>query len=162
VTVAAGATLTFTNTATDTDQPPQTLTFSLPVAPNGATIAPAAGIFSWTPNSAQYGSTNPVSIVVTDNGTPSLSATQSFNAMVMLPRPPVMGAFSISVGNPVFSGTGGIPNATLYLLGSTNLSLPASNWTRLLTNQFDASGNFNFTNPLGVNPPQSFYLLQLP
>ena len=48
------------------------------------------------------------------------------------------------------------------VLASTNLGLPLSNWTRLLTNQFDGSGNFNFTNAPGTNAPQSFYLLQLP
>jgi alpha-L-fucosidase len=44
---------------------------------------------------------------------------------------------------------------------SSNLAMPASNWTRLLTNQFDESGNFNFTNPPAASPPPSFYRLQL-
>jgi hypothetical protein len=39
---------------------------------------------------------------------------------------------------------------------------PLSHWTRLLTNQFDAVGNFNFTNSLSPSSPQNFYLLQLP
>jgi hypothetical protein len=47
------------------------------------------------------------------------------------------------------------------LLGTTNLATPISNWTRLLTNQFDANGNFNFTNAVG-SAAQSFYLLRLP
>jgi hypothetical protein len=61
------------------------------------------------------------------------------------------------------SGTGGVPNATFCLLTSTNLSLQVTNWTRLLTNQFDASGNFSITLTNGVDPnrPQSFYRLQL-
>jgi len=54
-----------------------------------------------------------------------------------------------------------VANASFYLLGSTNLSTPVSNWTRLLTNQFDNSGNFNFTNGINSNTAQSFYLLQL-
>ena len=48
-----------------------------------------------------------------------------------------------------------------YLLTSTNLAAPVTNWTRLLTNQFDGNGNFNFTNPAGTNM-QKFYLLQIP
>ena len=49
-----------------------------------------------------------------------------------------------------------------YLLGSTNLLTPLANWTRLLTNQFDPGGNFDFTNPLPPNTPSEFYRLQVP
>jgi autotransporter-associated beta strand protein len=73
---------------------------------------------------------------------------------------PVIGTVSISGGGLALAGTGGVANANFYLLGSTNLSTPVTNWTRLLTNQFDNSGNFNFTNPRGTNT-QTFYLLQL-
>ena len=76
--------------------------------------------------------------------------------------PPVIGGISISVGNLVMSGTGGVTNGTYYVLTSTNLTAPMANWTRLLTNQFDGNGNFNFTNIMDPNSPQKFYLLQLP
>jgi hypothetical protein len=39
---------------------------------------------------------------------------------------------------------------------------PSSNWTRLLTNQFDSSGNFNFTNALDPNSPQNYYRVEIP
>jgi hypothetical protein len=42
------------------------------------------------------------------------------------------------------------------------MALPVGLWTQLLTNQFDASGNFNFTNPPDPGLQQGFYLLQLP
>jgi hypothetical protein len=32
----------------------------------------------------------------------------------------------------------------------------------MATNQFDAGGNFNFTNPRDPGVPQQFYQLQLP
>jgi len=48
------------------------------------------------------------------------------------------------------------------VLATTNLDLPVTNWTRVLTNQFDGSGNFNFTNTVSPTAPQSFYMLQLP
>jgi autotransporter-associated beta strand protein len=79
------------------------------------------------------------------------------NLVVSLPG---FGNIQTTSNGLVLSGSGGTPNATFYLLGSTNLSTPVSNWTRLLTNQFDNSGNFNFTNAVGTNA-QSFYLLQL-
>src|SRR5262249_10707520 len=76
--------------------------------------------------------------------------------------PPVFGSIQISGGNLIFSGTGGVASVNFALLGSTNLSTPLSNWSPLLTNQFDGSGNFNFTNPMNPNQPQSFYLLRSP
>ena len=75
---------------------------------------------------------------------------------------PVINSFTISSGNLVLSGTNGVPYANCYLLTSTNLALPFSNWARIATNVFDASGNFSFTNSLNLNDTQRFYLLQLP
>ena len=81
---------------------------------------------------------------------------------VVVATVPVIGAFSISGNGLVFTGSGGVGNADYYLLGSTNLASPLTNWTRLLTNQFDINGNFNFTNAIDPNAAQSFYLLQIP
>ena len=83
-----------------------------------------------------------------------------YKRQVVVTARPVIGSISISANSLVFSGSGGVGSANYYLLGSTNLAMPSSNWTRLLTNQFDNSGNFNFTNPFGTNT-QSFYQLQL-
>jgi hypothetical protein len=90
--VTLGQTLAFFASATDTDTPPQSLTFSLGSgAPAGASIIPTTGLFSWTPPTAP--ATNSISIIVTDNGSPSLSATQSFTVVVH-PRPTVTAQFS--------------------------------------------------------------------
>ena len=108
--IVLGQTLAFTVSATDTDQPPQTLTFTLgPGAPAGATITPG-GQFSWTPSAAQAPSTNALTVVVTDNGAPPLSASQSFTVVVYAPNtPPVLAA---------------IPNQTVY--ANTLLSFTVS------------------------------------
>ena len=88
-TIAAGMTLTITNVASDVDG--DQLTFSLGAgAAINATINPTNGIFSWAPTQAQLGS-NPFSIVVTDDGLPPLSATQSFSVTVLASNnPPVL------------------------------------------------------------------------
>ena len=84
-TVYANTLLTFTASATDTDQPPQTLTFSLGTgAPTGASIT-TNGVFNWTPTAAQAPSTNPVSVIVSDSGVPQMSATTSFSVVVLQP-----------------------------------------------------------------------------
>ena len=80
--------------------------------------------------------------------------------VVALPPSPVIGSPAVKNGKLVFSGTNGTAGAYYYLLTSTNLAAPAANWTRLLTNQFDSSGNFSVTNPPATNR-QSFYRLQL-
>jgi alpha-tubulin suppressor-like RCC1 family protein len=51
---------------------------------------------------------------------------------------------------------------TYYVLASSNLLTPLTNWTLIATNQFDGAGSFIFTNPAPTNAPQEFYRLQLP
>lgn len=81
VEMVVGQALRFTVSALDTNLPPQTLTFSLgPGAPAGATINQSSGQFDWTPTSAP--TTNTISIIVTDDGTPNLSDTRSFQVVV--------------------------------------------------------------------------------
>jgi rhamnogalacturonan endolyase len=80
---------------------------------------------------------------------------------VVLVTMPVIRSASISINGIELGGTGGVGSANFYLLGTTNLAAPLTNWTPLLTNQFDNSGNFNFTNAMNTNFPQSFYMLQL-
>jgi hypothetical protein len=63
---------------------------------------------------------------------------------------------------PYFQCHGWRDQGSYYLLASTNIAMSFSNWTRLLTNQFDNSGNFNFTNAMNPDSPQNFYRLQLP
>ncbi|HEY1661442.1 MAG TPA: hypothetical protein VGI03_03400, partial [Verrucomicrobiae bacterium] len=57
------------------------------------------------------------------------------------------------------SGTGGTANWPFYVLAATNLASPV--WVPVLTNQFDATGNFSVTNPVDPSSQQSFYKLQL-
>jgi autotransporter-associated beta strand protein len=75
---------------------------------------------------------------------------------------PSFGNILVTSQGLVISGYGGATNASYYLLTSTNLASPLNTWPRIATNQFDASGNFDFTNAMNTNSPQSFYLIQLP
>jgi hypothetical protein len=82
--ITRGQTLAITANASDNDLPAQTLTFSLGAgAPAGATITPGTGQFSWQPTTAPANVS--VSVIVADNGTPSLTTTQTFNVTVYLP-----------------------------------------------------------------------------
>jgi autotransporter-associated beta strand protein len=64
--------------------------------------------------------------------------------------------------NLVLQGSGGLPNGSYYLLGSTNVALPLASWARLATNYYDASGSFSLTNPITPNTPQQFFRILLP
>ena len=79
--VAVLTLLTVVNTATDADLPANTLTYALLTAPAGASIS-GNGVISWTPALMQGGSTNTFTTRVTDNGSPALSATNSFQVRV--------------------------------------------------------------------------------
>jgi glucuronoarabinoxylan endo-1,4-beta-xylanase len=129
--INAGVTLIVTNVATDTDLPPQTLTFSLLTAPTNATLTMANGtngIFTWRPLVIQADTTNLVSVQVTDNGTPNLSATNNFTVIVNPLVRPALESIAVSDGqiSMVVNGTQG-PDYTL--LTSTDLI----NWQSLFT-----------------------------
>ena len=80
VAIPEGQTLVMTNTATDPET--NALTFSLgPGAPSGMSITPT-GVLTWTPTEAQGPGVYPVTVIVTDNGLPSLSASNTFNVTV--------------------------------------------------------------------------------
>lgn len=87
----AGTTLTFTAVGSDTDVPAQTLTYSLEAdAPAGATIHPSTGVFSWEVPAAPSATLFTLTVRVTDNGTPALSATRT--VQIYVDRPPVLAA----------------------------------------------------------------------
>jgi hypothetical protein len=77
-TMNVGATLTVTNTAHDTDSPPQILLYTLPNQPAWVMIDPNHGYITLTPTAAQAGTITTITTIVTDNGVPPLSATNSF------------------------------------------------------------------------------------
>jgi hypothetical protein len=82
-TIDEGALLTFTVTATDTNVPAQTLTYSLVgIVPDGVTLNPTNGVFRWIPGEEQGPENYAVTIRVSDSGVPSLSASQTFTVTV--------------------------------------------------------------------------------
>jgi hypothetical protein len=73
--------LTVANAATDADLPANTLSYALVNAPSGAAID-SSGVITWTPSEAQGPSTNLFTTVVSDNGSPTQSATNTFTVIV--------------------------------------------------------------------------------
>lgn len=61
------------------------------------------------------------------------------------------------------NGNGGPTNAPLSfcVLTSTELSVPAENWTPCLTNQFTTNGTFSFSMPVNAGEPQRFIRMRV-
>jgi len=56
----------------------------------------------------------------------------------------------------------GWANRTNYLLASTDLLLPVSQWARVGTNKSDVTGNALFTNSIATGSANKYYLISLP
>jgi hypothetical protein len=146
-TITALTPLTVTNTASDSDLPPQTLSYSLVAPPAGAAIS-ANGIITWTPSLAQAPSTNLFTTVVTDNGVPPLSATNTFLVFVTNPNnPPVITSQPVSRTNAAGStatftvGATGTALNYQWLKGSSAIAgATSSTLTLLSVSDADAAG----------------------
>jgi glucuronoarabinoxylan endo-1,4-beta-xylanase len=102
-----GATLLVTNAAVDANVPPLALTFTLLNSPTNATLTAmttTSSLFSWTPLPSQANTTNLITVIVTDNGTPTQSATNSFTVVVnpVVGVVPTATALSTSTNNATY------------------------------------------------------------
>jgi pectate lyase len=153
--IIAGVTLNITNAATDSDLPPQTLTFSLLSGPNNAVLTQinnTNATFNWRPLVAEAGTTNLITVRVADNGTPILSATQSFHVIVSAPAQPEIPSVTFSNGQFSLTITGDTgPDYIVQV--STNLT----DWAGVYTNPMP----FTWTDTGASNFSQQFYRIQL-
>jgi hypothetical protein len=155
-TLLAGQTLTITNSLTNSNNPPLTLTWATITAPTNASLNAASGVLTWRPTMAQAPATNTITFKVTDSTT--ASATQSFTATVLLPAKPTVSATTISNGSFTLS-VNGSSGPDYVLLGATNLNPPVT-WLPLKTN-LSATPPFGFTDSTATNFSRLFYRIQL-
>jgi hypothetical protein len=123
--VLLGETVSVACAAHDPDVPPQSLTFSLGAgAPAGATVTPNTGEFRWKPYLAP--STNAVTLVVADSGSPSLSASRTFTVTVL----PVPGLLDVRAhGNQLEFATPSLAGRFYQLEYKSDPAAP--NWIAL-------------------------------
>jgi hypothetical protein len=147
-TVNVGQTVALTATATDTDSPPQNLTFSLLNGPANATLAQinnTNATFNWRPVVTNANSVNPVTLKVTDNGSPSLSATRSFTITVNPLALPTVRPAGWNNGQFTLRVTNSILGPDYAVQASSNLV----NWNTLfITNSPPMSFQWTDTNAL--------------
>lgn len=149
--VTAGAVVTVTPVATDANSSQQKLIFSLPTGPAGAIFATNTGVLNWRPGLAMANTTNPVTIMATDNGVPNLSGSRSFNIMVVPPTAPSLvspaltnGAFQLVINGDV--------GPDYVVQCSSNLV----DWITLYSNT-PPTMPFLFIDPAATNYDQRFY-----
>jgi hypothetical protein len=151
--INVGVNLLVTNAATDADVG-QTLTYSLPVGPTNSTLNNSNGVFSWRPLVTQANTTNAVEVVVADDGSPSLSATQSFSVIINPLTSPRFAAAQVLNGQLGLSVSGQVgPNYAVQ--NSSNLV----NWTTLLITNPTVMP-FNWSTNTGALPSQ-FYRIKV-
>jgi hypothetical protein len=147
--------LTVTNTAMDTDLPANILSYTLLNPPAGASVN-TNGVITWIPAEAQGPLTCVIAMVVTDNGVPALSATNSFTVVVQeintAPSLPAQTARTIvGLETLVVTNTG------------TDGDLPSNSLTYQLTSApagavIDANGVITWTPNLAQVPGTNLFL----
>jgi len=73
---------------------------------------------------------------------------------------PVITNTVVGGGKVILAGTNGFAGDNCYVLSTTNLTTPASNWTYEATNIFTGTA-FTFTNTLTPGLAQKFYMLKI-
>ncbi|HEX7860004.1 MAG TPA: putative Ig domain-containing protein [Verrucomicrobiae bacterium] len=148
-------------TAFDSDLPANSFTFSLPNPPTGMTIDPTTGAMSWTPSESQGGTTNVITVILTDHNAQAatnsfLSTTNSFTIIVReVNSAPTLGTVSnrnldeatdLNLPNPATDSD--LPaNALTYVLteGPTNATISATGTISWTPTETQGPGTFVFT-----------------
>jgi hypothetical protein len=146
--------LTVNNAGSDSDLPANGLTYTLTEAPPGAVIS-NAGVITWTPTEAQGPGVFTFTTRVDDNGTPNLSATNTFTVTVNEAN--TAPSLPAQADRPV-------DELTLLTLANpaTDADLPANSLTYELVNPpdgaaIDAAGTITWT-PTEAQGPGVFTL----
>ncbi|MGA2502151.1 MAG: putative Ig domain-containing protein, partial [Tepidisphaeraceae bacterium] len=138
--------LSFTAQASDADAG-QTLTYALGgTVPTGVSFSTTTGAFSWTPTEAQGPGTYPMSLTVTDNGSPALSAMQNFTVNVAeVNQAPVL--------QPVANITSNNGSTVTFQAVATDADIPANTLTYSLTGTIPAGASINANTGLFTYTP---------
>lgn len=75
---------------------------------------------------------------------------------------PVVNHPTVSGGNFILTGSGGVAGSGYSVLTATNLSTPAALWTTNTTGTFDSNGNFSNAIPVSSTPPVKFFWIRTP
>ncbi len=165
--ISAGSNTTYTVSVGDPVSMGNSVALSASGLPAGASASFSTNTVSGAGNSTLTISTSnsvaPGSYALSIIGVSAGVSRTAAVSVVIVPKPsPVFGSLLLNGNQLIMSGTGGSTSGAYYVLSSTNVARPLSQWTRLATNVFSGSGNFQFTNPMNAGAAQQYYRLQMP
>ena len=150
-----GDLVTFTNTATDADLPANMLSYSLGAgAPAAATITTNTGVFAWLVPVNQAAGTNPVTVIVTDNGLPLRSHSRAFNVV----GAPLRITSIVDAGGAMTITTPATPGRSYTLTAKDDLGAPGG-WPAIGSTLMATGTTVIFSAP--VTNAQRFYRVLL-
>jgi hypothetical protein len=150
-----GEIVSLTVTATDPDTPAQIVMFDFAsTVPAGATINATNGQFSWTANNV---GTNTFLVRATDNGSPAMSDTKTFDIVVTAS----LQITSVAVSNEVVSLIWSANPGRSYTVEYKN-SLSEAGWTPLATNILATNNAVGISDPIGTNTQRIYRIVLEP
>jgi hypothetical protein len=155
--VNANGAVSFTVSATDTNIPAQTLTYSLaPGAPLGSIINSTNGLFNWAAPVVTGALTNLVTVRVADNGSPPLTNSATFK-MIIVPVP--VASATATASNAVVVSWSTFPSKTYRLQFKDDLS--ATNWLTFGSDVIASGSLLSVTNSISGVLQRFYRVLQL-
>jgi len=156
VTVSPGQTVSFAAVATDLDLAAQTLTYKIENgAPAGAVVELLTGIFTWATDAGASRTTNQLTLTVSDNGVPRLTASRSFTVIVSdeLQAVIMRAGADVTILAEVISGR-------TYRLEFKD-ALDTSSWLPLGANTVAADSSISFTDTPGAGGQRFYRVVQV-
>lgn len=93
-------------------------------------------------------------------GTTWADVTPTSGTVAPSPAPVITQAL-LSAQGMILRGSNGPASSTYQVLTSSTLALPSSNWLSIAAHSFDATGNFDSTNPVTPGSSQQFFRLRV-
>jgi hypothetical protein len=93
----------------------------------------------------------------------TLESYSAVNSTVVTVTPVTIRSYA-SGGNIIVMGSGGSSDAGLqyHVVTATNVATPLAQWTPVLTNNLDGSGNFSNAVPVDLTKPSQYYQVVIP
>jgi hypothetical protein len=154
--------LVVTNTATDSDTN-AALSYMLITTVTGLPVPiidATNGVITWTPATAQAGTVNTFTTIVTDNGVPPASATNSFTVTVN-PLPVSIAGVTVTTNGFIGLQWSAPTNYHFQVEWTTNLASPVT-WTTNAAFITSSSGAFTFVDTNASMAVKFYRLLEYP
>jgi hypothetical protein len=115
------------------------------------------GLSAATPG---YGATFRAISATTFGATTGVASSATIVELVITP---VLSQSITLIGNQlIINGAGGVAGGTYRIVTATNLTLPAAQWTPIVTNQFSTNNDFGYTNSIQPNVRVQYFRVVVP